>query len=122
MQSNIDIYLIGLSILFFLIVSFLFIRKISNAGELKVKIEPITDNFDIDDNDVVKIKSQQSFNFDEASKQDDVEQELVILNLISVDKSNFDIEQIFGFMANSMPGLFMASFLTRAIIRKIFLG
>ena len=101
MQSNIDIYLTGLSILFFLIVSFLFIRKISNAGELKVKIEPITDNFDIDDNDVVKIKSQQSFNFDEASKQDDVEQELVILNLISVDKSNFDIEQIFGFMANS---------------------
>ena len=86
MQSNIDIYLIGLSILFFLIVSFLFIRKISNAGELKVKIEPITDNFDIHDNDVVKIKSQQSFNFDEASKQDDVEQELVILNLISVDR------------------------------------
>ena len=105
MQSNIDIYLIGLSVLFFLVVAFLFIRKISNAGELKVKIEPVTDDFVMDDSESVQIKSQQSFNFDESSKQNDVEQELVILNLISVDKSNFDIEQIFGFMSNSKARL-----------------
>ena len=105
MQSNIDIYLIGLSVLFFLVVAFLFIRKISNTGELKVKIEPVTDDFVIDDGESVQIKSQQSFNFDESSKQNDVEQELVILNLISVDKSNFDIEQIFGFMSNSKARL-----------------
>ena len=105
MQSNLDIYLIGLSVLFFLVVAFLFIRKISNAGELKVKIEPVTDDFVIDDSESVQIKSQQSFNFDESSKQNDVEQELVILNLISVDKSNFDIEQIFGFMSNSKARL-----------------
>jgi FtsZ-interacting cell division protein ZipA len=105
MQSNIDIYLIGLSVLFFLVIAFLFIRKISNAGELKVKIEPVTDDFVIDDSESVQIKSQQSFNFDESSKQNDVEQELVILNLISVDKSNFDIEQIFGFMSNSKARL-----------------
>ena len=105
MQSNIDIYLIGLSVLFFLVVAFLFIRKISNAGELKVKIEPVTDDFVIDDSESVQIQSQQSFNFDESSKQNDVEQELVILNLISVDKSNFDIEQIFGFMSNSKARL-----------------
>ena len=105
MQSNIDIYLIGLSVLFFLVVAFLFIRKISNVGELKVKIEPVTDDFVIDDSESVQIKSQQSFNFDESSKQNDVEQELVILNLISVDKSNFDIEQIFGFMSNSKARL-----------------
>ena len=105
MQSNIDIYLIGLSVLFFLVVAFLFIRKISNAGELKVKIEPVTDDFVIDDSESVQIKSQQSFNFDESSKQNDIEQELVILNLISVDKSNFDIEQIFGFMSNSKARL-----------------
>ena len=105
MQSNIDIYLIGLSVLFFLVIAFLFIRKISNAGELKVKIEPVTDDFVIDDSESVQTKSQQSFNFDESSKQNDVEQELVILNLISVDKSNFDIEQIFGFMSNSKARL-----------------
>ncbi|MDA7829738.1 cell division protein ZipA C-terminal FtsZ-binding domain-containing protein [Gammaproteobacteria bacterium] len=105
MQSNIDIYLIGLSVLFFLVVAFLFIRKISNAGELKVKIEPVTDDFVIDNSESVQTKSQQSFNFDESSKQNDIEQELVILNLISVDKSNFDIEQIFGFMSNSKARL-----------------
>ena len=41
MEQNIDIYLIGLSVLIFLIITFLFIRKISNSGELKVKIEPV---------------------------------------------------------------------------------
>ena len=47
MDSNTDIYLIGLSILIFLIITFLFVRKISNSGELKVKIEPVTDTFEI---------------------------------------------------------------------------
>ena len=47
MEQNIDIYLIGLSVLIFLIITFLFIRKISNSGELKVKIEPVTDSFEI---------------------------------------------------------------------------
>ena len=42
MQTNLDIYLIGFSVLIFLIIAFLFVRKISNAGELKVKIEPVT--------------------------------------------------------------------------------
>ena len=100
MQSNIDIYLIGLSVLFFLIVAFLFIRKISNANELKVKIEPLSDNFDMDEGEVAQIKSQQSFNFDDSNDQVEAEQELIILNLISLDKSNFDIEQIYGFMKN----------------------
>ena len=40
MDSNLDIYLIGLSVLVFLIITFLFVRKISNKGQLKVKIEP----------------------------------------------------------------------------------
>ena len=53
MNTNSEIYLIGLAILFFLIIVFLFIRKISNSNELKVNIEdidrsdtsdPVTDN------------------------------------------------------------------------------
>ena len=53
MSANSEIYLIGLAILFFLIIVFLFIRKISNSNELKVNIEdidrsdtsdPVTDN------------------------------------------------------------------------------
>jgi hypothetical protein len=90
MQSNTDIYLIGLSVLIFLVIAFLFIRKISNAGELKVQIEPVSDSFEIKDMDDPELRSQQAFNFEE--HKDIVDQELAILNLISVDKSSFDID------------------------------
>ena len=103
MQSNTDIYLIGLSVLIFLVIAFLFIRKISNAGELKVKIEPVSDSFEIKDMDDPELRSQQAFNYEE--HKDIVDQELAILNLISVDKSSFDIDQIYGFMANSKAKL-----------------
>ena len=103
MQTNIDIYLIGFSVLIFLIIAFLFIRKISNAGELKVKIESVTDSFEIKDMDDPELKNQQAFDF-EAQKETSF-QELVVLNLISVDKSPFDIDQIFGFMTNSSAQL-----------------
>lgn len=99
MQTNLDIYLIGFSVLIFLIIAFLFVRKISNAGELKVKIEPVTDSFEIKEFDDIKEESQKSFDFEEQEFIND--QELVILNLISVDSSPFDLDQIFGFMSNS---------------------
>ena len=100
MEQNIDIYLIGLSVLIFLIITFLFIRKISSSGELKVKIEPITDSFEIKEIDEIEIKSQKAFDFNEHDIEYE-EQKLVVLNLISNDKSIFDIEQIYGFMKNS---------------------
>ena len=99
MQTNIDIYLIGFSVLIFLIVAFLFIKKISNAGELKVKIEPVADSFEIKDMDDPELQNQQAFDFE--AQQEAKFQELVVLNLISLDKSPFDIDQIFGFMTNS---------------------
>lgn len=99
MQTNIDIYLIGFSVLIFLIITFLFIRKISNTGELKVKIEPVADSFEIKDMDDPELQNQQAFDFE--AQQETTFQELVVLNLISVDKSPFDIDQIFGFMTNS---------------------
>ena len=37
MQSNLDIYLIGLSVLIFLTIVFLFIRKISSGNEFMAK-------------------------------------------------------------------------------------
>ena len=99
MQTNIDIYLIGFSVLIFLIIAFLFIRKISNTGDLKVKIEPVADSFEIKDMDDPELQNQQAFDFE--AQQETTFQELVVLNLISVDKSSFDIDQIFGFMTNS---------------------
>ena len=93
MSTNSQIYLIGLAVLFFLIVTFFFIRKISNNGKLKVKIEEAPES--INSEVLADTKNQQSFNFDK-----DNEQELVILNLISMDRSMFDIDQIFGFLNN----------------------
>ena len=100
MGSNIDIYLIGISVLVFLIITFLFIRKISNRGELKVKIEPVTDTFEIKEFDEIDIKSQKAFDFEDKDHIDYQEQKLVVLNLISVDKSMFEIDQVYGFMSN----------------------
>ena len=63
MTVNSEIYLIRLAILIFLIITFLFIRKVSNNGKLKVKIEKLQDPSDLyisDDPD----KNQQSFDFD----------------------------------------------------------
>ena len=99
MQSNLDIYLIGLSVLVFLTIIFLFIRKVSSGNDLKVKIEEVSDSFEIKEYDDVKLETQKSFDFEEQEFIND--QELVVLNLISVDKSSFDIEQLFGFMNNS---------------------
>jgi hypothetical protein len=101
MEQNIDIYLIGLSVLIFLIITFLFIRKISNSGELKVKIEPVTDSFEIKELDEIEVKSQKAFDLNDHDHIEYREQQLVVLNLISVDKSIFDIDQIYGFMTNS---------------------
>ena len=93
MTTNSEIYLIGLAVLTFLIIVFLYIRKISNSGKLKLRIEEQSDAVESTE---VDINNQQSFEY-ENSKE---EQELAILNLISVDRSMYDIEQIFGFLTN----------------------
>ena len=93
MTTNSEIYLIGLAVLTFLIIVFLYIRKISNSGKLKLRIEEQSDTIESTE---VDINNQQSFEY-ENSKE---EQELAILNLISVDRSMYDIEQIFGFLTN----------------------
>ena len=95
MTTNSEIYLIGLAVLTFLIIVFLYIRKISNSGKLKLRIEDQSDSIESPEADL-NINNQQSFEY-ENSKE---EQELAILNLISVDKSMYDIEQIFGFLSN----------------------
>ena len=95
MNTNSEIYLIGLAILFFLIIVFLFIRKISNSNELKVNIEDI-DRSDISD-PVNDNSNHHNFNLKDIQNK----QELAILNLISIDKSLYDIEQMFGFLSNN---------------------
>ena len=95
MTTNSEIYLIGLAILIFLIIVFLYIRKISNSSKLKLRIEDEPnwlESSEVDSN----INNQQLVEYEDSKK----EQELAILNLISIDKSMYDIEQIFGFLSN----------------------
>ena len=61
MQNNIEIYLIGLSVLIILITIFFIIKKISSNGDLKVKIEPVLDDIELNEDfdDVnMELKSQ----------------------------------------------------------------
>ena len=96
MTTNSEIYLIGLSVLIFLIIVFLFIKKISNEGKLKLKIEKVSDLNDSYVSQEIPEK-QESFSF---NKEVFEEQELVIFNLISMDRSMFDMNQMFGFLSN----------------------
>ena len=96
MNSNYEIYIIGLAILFFLTIVFLYIRKISNSGNLKVKIESIPDPLETPELSDEVISNESSVNDDEIQ----TDQELVIFNLISLDKSCFNISQLFGFLSN----------------------
>ena len=73
----------------------MFVRKITNSNELKVKIETNPDPFDSvkKNNDTLEEKSIDLYE----SKEN---QELACFYLLSVDKTIFDIEQIFGFLSN----------------------
>ena len=95
MTTNSEIYLIGLAVLTFLIIVFLYIRKISNSSKLKVRIEDEANSHESSEVDS-NINNQPLFEYEDSKK----EQELAILNLISVDRSMYDIEQIFGFLTN----------------------
>ena len=96
-DANIEIYLIGISVLAFLVLTFFFVKKISSNRDLHVKIEPSIDS-NISDSKHAKAE-QTSFEFDNSSN-DLPDQELVVFNLISIDKSFFDMDQLFGFMNN----------------------
>jgi len=95
MGTNSEIYLIGLAVLFFLVIVFLFVRKVTNSNNLKVKIEKIPDPLESleTDKDLTEDKSEDLYESDE-------NQELVCFYLISSDKSMFDVDQIFAFLGN----------------------
>ncbi len=94
-MGNSEIYLIGIAVLSFLIIVFLFIRKITNSNKLKVKIETVPDSLELmeEDNSLPEEESIELYESPES-------QELACFYLISIDKSMFDINQIFGFLSN----------------------
>ena len=94
-MENSEIYLIGIAVLSFLIIVFLFVRKITNSNKLKVKIETVPDSLELmeEDNSLPEEESIEMYESPES-------QELACFYLISIDKSMFDINQIFGFLSN----------------------
>ena len=94
-MGNSEIYLIGIAVLSFLIIVFLFIRKITNSNKLKVRIETVPDSLELmeEDNSLPEEESIEMYESPES-------QELACFYLISIDKSMFDINQIFGFLSN----------------------
>ena len=81
MNSNYEIYIVGSAVLFFLIIVFFYIRKISNSQELKVKIESLQDPLE-SSNLINEDNSNASLDNDTQTEQD---QELVIfLSLIHI--------------------------------------
>lgn len=94
-MANSEIYLIGIAVLSFLIIVFLFIRKITNSNKLKVKIETVPDSLELMEEDN-SLPEEESIELHESPES----QELACFYLISIDKSMFDINQIFGFLSN----------------------
>jgi FtsZ-interacting cell division protein ZipA len=94
-MENSEIYLIGIAVLSFLIIVFLFVRKITNSNKLKVKIEKVPDSLELIEEDN-SLPEEQSIEMYESPES----QELACFYLISIDKSMFDINQIFGFLSN----------------------
>ena len=58
MSTNSELYLIGLATLFFLVIVFLYVRKISNSGKLKVKIETVSN---LEESSQTNKENQQTF-------------------------------------------------------------
>ena len=99
MTTNSEIYLIGTAVLVFLIIVFFYIKKISNSNNLKMKIEDVSsqDIPLIDERNKNRAELGDSLNEEETYSRQD---QLAILYLISIDKSKFDINQLFGFIKN----------------------
>ncbi len=99
MTTNSEIYLIGTAVLVFLIIVFFYIKKISNSNNLKMKIEDVSsqDIPLIDERNKNRAELGDSLNEEETYSRKD---QLAILYLISIDKSKFDINQLFGFIKN----------------------
>ena len=99
MTTNSEIYLIGTTVLVFLIIVFFYIKKISNSNNLKMKIEDVSsqDIPLIDERNKNRAELSDSLNEEETYSRKD---QLAILYLISIDKSKFDINQLFGFIKN----------------------
>jgi FtsZ-interacting cell division protein ZipA len=94
MVSNSEVFLIVAALLAFLLILYIFFKQFFTR---KLSETSIQDSESM----LFDGKAEQgTLSFDDSDDQESIDQALIILNLISMDKSNFDIDQILMLFKN----------------------
>ena len=94
MVSNSEVFLIVAALLAFLLILYIFFKQFFTRKLSQTSIqnsESILFNGNAE---------QGTLSFDDSDDQEQIDQALIILNLISMDKSNFDIDQVLMLFKN----------------------
>ena len=94
MVSNSEVFLIVAALLAFLLILYIFFKQFFTRKLSQTSIQnPGSMLFDGN-------AEQGTLSFDDSDDQESIDQALIILNLISMDKSNFDIDQVLMLFKN----------------------
>ena len=94
MVSNSEVFLIVAALLAFLLILYIFFKQLFTRKLLQTGIQN-SESMLFDGN-----AEQGILSFDDSDDQESIDQALIILNLISMDKSNFDIDQVLMLFKN----------------------
>ena len=94
MVSNSEVFLIVAALLAFLLILYIFFKQFFTRKLSQTGIQD-SESMLFDGN-----AEQGTLSFDDSDDQEQIDQALIILNLISMDKSNFDIDQVLMLFKN----------------------
>ncbi|MDA9269043.1 cell division protein ZipA C-terminal FtsZ-binding domain-containing protein [Gammaproteobacteria bacterium] len=94
MVSNSEVFLIVAALLAFLLILYIFFKQFFTRKLSQTGIQD-SESMLFDGN-----AEQGTLSFDDRDDQESIDQALIILNLISLDKSNFDIDQVLMLFKN----------------------
>ena len=94
MVSNAEVFLIVAALLGFLLILYIFFKQFFTRKLSQTSIQN-SESMLFDGN-----AEQGTLSFDDSDDQESIDQALIILNLVSMDKSNFDIDQVLMLFKN----------------------
>ena len=94
MISNSEVFLIVAALLAFLLILYIFFKQFFTRKLSQTGIQD-SESMLFDGN-----AEQGTLSFDDSDDQESIDQALIILNLVSMDKSNFDIDQVLMLFKN----------------------
>ena len=94
MVSNSEVFLIVAALLAFLLILYIFFKQFFTRKLSQTSIQN-SESMLFDGN-----AEQGTLSFDDSDGQESIDQALIILNLVSMDKSNFDIDQVLMLFKN----------------------